>query len=277
MSSPSGASALHRGRSASRALAMGGFTLGMLGAATLHQQLADTAEGHPIFQRWMQAWADGLLRIFGMHVTLASPPPSAASGARLVVANHRSPIDILVLVKYFGGVVLSRADLAQWPVLGLAARRAETIFVDRQDTLSGITAIRTIRERLQQGRTVIVFPEGSTSLGDEVRPFLGGAFAAARGLPVEIITAGIAYEPGAEFFNETFLHHIDRVAGRSVTQLACAFGTGRPLTGHRKELADKLQQEVQALVTVARDALPIGNPPATRGSTKPVPGQSSLV
>jgi lyso-ornithine lipid O-acyltransferase len=249
------ASALASVRSGTRAAAMATLTLGMLGGVTLHQRLAGTPRAQPVFQDWMRTWADGLLHVFGMRVTLASPPPSAAHGPRLVVANHRSPIDILLLLKHFGGVVLSRADLEKWPVLGLAAQRAETIFVDRTDTMSGITAIRTMRERLQQGRTVIVFPEGMTSVGDEVRPFHGGAFTAARGLPVEVVTAGIAYERGAEFWNETFMHHMQRVAGRPATRLACAFGQPRPLGTKRKELADDLHADVQRLVQQARWAL----------------------
>jgi 1-acyl-sn-glycerol-3-phosphate acyltransferase len=205
-------------RSGARAAAMATLTLGMLGGVSVHQRIAGPGRAQPVFQNWMQTWADGLLRVFGMQITLAGPPPTAASGPRLVVANHRSPVDILLMLKHFGGVVLSRADLEHWPVLGLAAQRAETIFVDRADTLSGIVAIRSIRERLQQGRTVIVFPEGGTSVGDEVKPFHGGAFAAARGLSVDVVTAGVAYEAGAEFWNESFVEHMQRVAGRSATR-----------------------------------------------------------
>ena len=234
---------------------MATLTLGMLGGVTLHQRMAGPEGAQPVFQGWMQAWADGLLRIFGMHVTLVNAPPIAADGPRLVVANHRSPIDILVMLRHFGGVVLSRADLQHWPVLGLAAQRAETIFVDREDTKSGITAIRTIRSRLQQGRTVIVFPEGKTCIGDHVLPFQGGAFTAARGLPVEVVPVGIAYEPGAEFWNETFMHHMQRVAGRPHTRLAVAFGTPQPIAGHRTAIAHAMHDQVQDLVLQARAAL----------------------
>src|SRR5262249_6734859 len=160
------------------------------------------------FQRWMKRWAGGLLELFGFQLTLLSPPPPPARGARLVVSNHRSPIDILLMLRHFGGVVLSRGDLARWPVLGVAAQRAETIFVDRKDAYSGFLAVRALRERLAQGRTVIVFPEGTTFVGDEVREFQGGAFAAARGLAVEVVPVGIAYEPGVEFFQETFVGHM---------------------------------------------------------------------
>jgi 1-acyl-sn-glycerol-3-phosphate acyltransferase len=248
--------AIEKARGGGRALAMGTFTLGMLGGVTLHQRLTPSEEQRaPVFQRWMKRWAQGLLEIFGFDVTLATPLPPSAAGARLVVSNHRSPIDILLMLRHFGGVVLSRGDLARWPVLGLAAQRAETIFVDRSDALSGFLAIRQIRERLEQKRTVIVFPEGTTFVGDEVHEFQGGAFAAARGLPVEVVPVGIAYEPGAEFWQETFVTHMTRVAARKRTRVAFAVGAPRPLGGNRKELCESLRAEVQALVHTARAAL----------------------
>lgn len=237
---------------------MSGFTLGMLGGVRVRQRVAPEAERYAIYQRWMKRWCQGLLDIFGVHAqvlhTGAAQLP-AANGARLVVANHRSPLDILILLRQFGGVVLSRDDLADWPVLGPAARSAETIFVDRKNTISGVVAARAIRDRLEHGRTVIVFPEGTTHAGDEVHVFFEGAFAAARGLRVEIVPAGIAYEAGSEFVEPSFAEHLARVAGRARTRVACVLGEPRPMSGKRTELAAALRSEVQALVHEARQAL----------------------
>jgi 1-acyl-sn-glycerol-3-phosphate acyltransferase len=242
-------------RAAARVGAMASYTLGMLGGVRTHQRLSPEAGRYAVFQNWMKRWCHGLLDIFGVEVQLASPPPTAASGARLVVANHRSPLDILLLLHQFGGVVLSRADLASWPVLGVAARSAETIFVDRADTMSGVAAARTIRDRLVHGRTVIVFPEGTTHAGDEVRPFFEGAFAAARGLTLEVVPVGIAYQAGSEFVEPTFAAHLARVAGRRRTRVACAFGAPRPMQGTRREISAALRAEIQELVRRARASL----------------------
>jgi 1-acyl-sn-glycerol-3-phosphate acyltransferase len=215
---------------------------------------ADARAG--VFERWMQNWAQLLLHVFGVRAVVSgSLQPSAAGRARLIVANHRSPIDILLLLRQCGGVVLSRADLATWPVLGPAARKAETIFVDRDDTVSGVLAIRALRDRLAHGRTVIVFPEGTTLAGDEVRAFQEGAFVAARGLPVDIIPVGIAYQPGSEFLDESFMEHVTRVSRRPATHVSLAFGASRPVPVQRKGLAEALRGEVQELVWQARKAL----------------------
>jgi 1-acyl-sn-glycerol-3-phosphate acyltransferase len=245
-------SPLEAARSGGRALGMSALTLSMLAGVSLHQRLVAPATQRATFERWQRAWADNLLRLFGVHATLGGSLPAPASGARLVVSNHRSPIDILLLLRHFGGVVLSRADLARWPILGPAARRAETIFVDRDDALSGVLAIRAIRDRLANQRTVIVFPEGTTLAGDTVRAFQSGAFVAARGLPVEIVPVGIAYQPGSEFLDESFLQHMTRVASRPVTRVACTVGAARVMPATRKGLAEVLRDEVQALVHESR-------------------------
>jgi 1-acyl-sn-glycerol-3-phosphate acyltransferase len=253
-------SQLERTRSGARALGMGALTLSMLAGVNLHELLVEASARPGVFERWMQNWAQVLLRLFGVRALVrGSLQPAAAGRARLIVSNHRSPIDILLLLRHCGGVVLSRADLAAWPVLGPAARKAGTIFVDRDDTVSGVLAIRALRDRLLKERTVIVFPEGTTLAGDEVRAFQEGAFVAARGLPVDIVPVGIAYEPGSEFLDESFMEHVTRVSRRRVTRVALAFGPSRAAPTQRKGLADALRGEVQVLVQQAREALDAGS------------------
>jgi 1-acyl-sn-glycerol-3-phosphate acyltransferase len=246
---------LEAARSGARAAGMAALTLSMLGGVMLHQRAVGPARELQVFQRWMQVWADALLRLFGVQFTLHGELPPPAQNGRLIISNHRSPIDVLILLRCFGGVALSRADLAEWPVVGPAAKRAETIFVDRTNTVSGVLAIRALRERLTRGRTVIVFPEGTTAAGDEVRPFQDGAFVAARSLPVEILPIGIAYEPGSEFVEASFMEHVTRVARRKYTRVACVVGRPRLMPAQRKGLAESLREEVQGLVHEARRQL----------------------
>ncbi|MEZ4384223.1 MAG: lysophospholipid acyltransferase family protein [Nannocystaceae bacterium] len=206
-----------------------------------------------IFDREMRRWCRGLLRISGIH-THVRGVASPATGARLVVSNHRSAVDIPILLSLFGGSVLSRADVAQWPVLGYAARRAQTIFVDRDSPKSGLQAIRAIRDNLQRGRTVSVFPEGTTSAGDDLLPFSAGAFAAARGLDVEIIPVGLAYPPGTEFTEEAFVDHIVNVNARWRSDVFVTIGAPRKLEGKHTKSAVAIQAAVAELVAESRAA-----------------------
>lgn len=245
-------------RSGARAVVMGAWTAGLMPVAQVHERLTAEPERAARAQRYVQRWAAGLLNVFGIDTRLVGFPVAPAERARLVVANHRSPVDILLLLRHFGGCVLSRADLERWPVLGPAARHGGTIFVDREDRGSGVKAIREIRRRLSAGRTVIVFPEGTTHAGDDVRPFLGGAFAAVRGLDAELLPVGLAYEPGSEFVGETFMEHIARVAARPRTRVALCAGSPRPAVGTRDAMAGATRDEVQVLVHRARAALSPG-------------------
>lgn len=240
-------------RGSVRLAQLGGATLGWVAAASLHQRFVPPDARGVVFQRYMRRWASSLVRAMGGNVQLvpgAVIPPHQRG--RLVVANHRSPFDIGILLSLFGGHALSRADVAQWPVLGLAARRAGTIFVDRASGASGASALRAIRRRLREGASILVFPEGGTFEGDTVRPFKVGALAALRGLDVDIVPVGLAYDPGAEFVDETFVGHVMRVAGRRRTRCVVDVGPPRPATGAPAQLAESLRDEVQQLVDRAR-------------------------
>ena len=239
-----------------RASGLALLTVAQLGAVELHQRLASGDHADGIFDRHMRLWVRTLLRLFGVHVR-QSPAlaPRKGAAARMIVANHRSPIDIAVLLSLFGGQILSRADLSQWPILGRAARKAKTIFVDRDQSASGATAIHQIRRSLQQGATITVFPEGTTFAGDEVRPFRKGAFVGTNGLDVEVVPVGLAYEPGTEYVDETFVAHLQRSAARKRTNVAVCMGTPRTTKGRAAELAPLLQQDVQNLVVEARKLL----------------------
>jgi 1-acyl-sn-glycerol-3-phosphate acyltransferase len=135
----------------------------------------------------------------------------------------------------------------------VAARRAGTIFVDRQDAKSGASAIREIRKRLQNNASVLLVPEGGTFRGDEVRPFKAGAFSALRGLNVEVVPVGIAYEEGAEWVGESFVHHVLRVAQRPITRCVVHIGSARIVAARTPELTENLRDEVQKLVSRARE------------------------
>ena len=183
---------LPHARVSARASGLALLTVAQLGAVEAHQRMVAPQQRDAVFDRHMRVWVRTLLRLFGVSVRQHpdQPPPQRAL-SRMVVANHRSPIDIALVLSIFGGQVLSRGDLSRWPILGTAARKAGTIFVDRDKSASGAQAIRLIRRRLQDGATITVFPEGTTHEGDEVRPFRGGAFVGAQRLDLEIVPVGI--------------------------------------------------------------------------------------
>jgi 1-acyl-sn-glycerol-3-phosphate acyltransferase len=202
-------------------------------------------------------WSRAMLDALGVEVVEDFPAPALGpvpEGGRMIVSNHRSMLDILVLLSRFGGHMLSRDDLAKWPVIGWLAGFSETLYVDRSSAVSGAASIRAVSDRLAERHTVTVFAEGTTYPDDEVRPFQPGAFVAITRAGGEILPVGIAYRGGhAIFFQEPFAAPAKRVllAGRT----RVALSVGHPIAVERrtaKALGALSHERVQSLVRRAR-------------------------
>jgi 1-acyl-sn-glycerol-3-phosphate acyltransferase len=245
-------------RRAARVGVFVGATAAILPAFRARTMLVSATREAELVDAWKRSYCRTMLRVFGVHVTVLGTAPTGRR-ARLVVANHRSALDIPLLLSTFGGHMLSRADLAGWPLVGPAARRIGTVFVDRKDKRSGASAIRTMHDLLRSSATVCVFPEGTTFADDEVRPFQPGAFlAAARAGAVDVLPVGLAYErgSGAAFFEETFLQHLARMAKAPPSRVALAIGA--PIGAEDRRAAELLAEShraVRALVARAREAV----------------------
>lgn len=219
----------------------------------LRSRLVRSPEGlSELKHRTKRRTAGRMLDVFGVDLVgdMSVPPRERP---RLIVANHRTAFDIGVLMSFLGGTFLSRSDLEAWPVVGRLAQAGDTIFVDRESRSSGARAIRSIRRHLKAGMDVIVFPEGATFAGDEVRPFRGGAFAAAKGLEVDVLPVGLAFPQGSEYVERDFVEHLRDVASQKQTVVGVSFGESFRMAG-TKETASRAETQVQALVARARQA-----------------------
>lgn len=242
----------------------GGAMVAVTGALTSGMIVEEGARGYTPARRdrWVMPWAAGLLRALSVEVVTApgswAPRPGdAPEGGRLVVANHRSIVDILVLLSRFGGSILAKAEMQSWPVIGPLATRAGTLYVDRANPTAGAAAIRSVSDALSAGRTVGVFPEGTTFAGDEVRPFMPGAFVAITRTRGEVVPVGLAYEdPAAEYFNEPFGAHAARLLAARRTRVGVAVGAPIPVGDKNiRAVTAAAQEAVQSLVHRARAAL----------------------
>jgi 1-acyl-sn-glycerol-3-phosphate acyltransferase len=233
-------------------------TSAMLPIFVAHTHRAPEDQKPLVRDLWVRRWARALLDLFDIELVLRGsvPPPTRAGGrGRLIVANHRSAIDIGVLLATFGGTLVSRADLATWPILGKAARSVGTVFVDRSSIQSGALVVRDIQRRLEEGETIGIFPEGTTFADDEVRAFHRGAFIAALNAKAEVLPVGLAYpaSSGAAFLEESFLAHVGRVARTKAVRVGVV--VGKPIDTQQmngKRLTEAAQRAVGELVAEAR-------------------------
>jgi 1-acyl-sn-glycerol-3-phosphate acyltransferase len=245
-----------------------GLTFSLLAGFESERALArDDRARDDVTYKWMARYGHGLLRLYGLEVTARGPhveaeggryPARDASGrGRLFVMNHRSMLDIFVNLAFLEANIVSRADLSAWPVIGLAARRVGTLFVDRSSKASGAAVIQAISTAVERGRAVMTYPEGTTFSGDEVRPFRPGAFLAAQRTGAEIVPVGIAYDgEAASFIDEPFVDHLLRVSSARRTRIGLEIG--EPIRGDHADVDATralAHERVQALVHRARERL----------------------
>ncbi len=107
--------------------------------------------------------------MFGIRVTQIGMP--ADGQGVLIVANHTSYFDILVLSSLAPVSFVARSDVLDWPLFGTLSKLQETVFVERSRRTQTGEARDQIRERLLAGDTLVLFPEGTSDDGNCVLPF----------------------------------------------------------------------------------------------------------
>jgi 1-acyl-sn-glycerol-3-phosphate acyltransferase len=119
-----------------------------------------------------------LARLFDIRITVIGTP--IQDRGVLMVANHTSYLDILVL----GGTVecsfVAKSEVADWPFFGTFAKLQRTVFVERERRSKTGQSLDLIRERLLAGDALILFPEGTSNDGNRVLPFKSALMGAAE-------------------------------------------------------------------------------------------------
>lgn len=206
---------------------------------------------------YVRRWARAMLRAMHVDVMVDGRRSLSPERSHLVVSNHRSSVDIFVILDLFGGHMLARGDMAKWPGMGQLAQMAGTLFVDRGDSSSRSRAVRQITDHLQKGRTIGVFPEGTTYVDDEVHPFHAGSFLAAHRAGAQVIPVGLAYaDPESCYGDHDFSAHFQKLLVADRTRVSVAIGEPLDtdgLTVHA--IRDRAHAAVQHLVHHARARL----------------------
>ncbi|MBK9707107.1 MAG: 1-acyl-sn-glycerol-3-phosphate acyltransferase [Acidobacteria bacterium] len=116
-------------------------------------------------------WARILLKVLGISVRSIGILPDSSRESFLLVSNHQSYLDILIILSLFPAAFIAKSEVGSWPLIGWLSRLAPTVFIRRGDTLSNVQGFYGACGLLRQGINVQVFPEGTTSDGTEVLKF----------------------------------------------------------------------------------------------------------
>ncbi|MEV1330774.1 lysophospholipid acyltransferase family protein [Micromonospora costi] len=188
-------------------------------------------------QAAVRAWARGTARAFGVRLVVRGRLPRRRA---LLVANHVSWLDILVVLAVSPSRMVAKREVRSWPLVGLLATAAGTVFVDRTRPRDLPATVGRVADALRGGQAVAVFPEGTTwCAGDgavDCRP--GGGFrpamfqaavdAGAPVVPLRIgyrcTATGHATTATAFLGEETLLSSVRRVVAARGLEVAVTVG-----------------------------------------------------
>lgn len=203
----------------------------------------------------VQGWSVRMLHILGISLDIQGNVP--ARGPLLLVANHISWLDILVLHACRHCRFVSKADVQHWPLIGSLARGCDTLFVERESRRDAMRVVHHMADALRNGDMLAIFPEGTTSDGVGTLPFHANLFQAAISAHVPVQAIALTY---LDARSGILSHATDYVGDTSLVGSVWATATAKPISarvnfgGHlptqgldRRTLAAQAQEQINAL------------------------------
>lgn len=207
-----------------------------------------------VFRRWSR-WMG---RVIGVRLEIAGKPPRPPF---LLVANHLSYVDILVLGAAAGGAFVAKREIAAWPAVGHLCRQVGTVFVDREAKRDLVRTSGEMEAALAAGVGVVLFPEGRIAGLPDLQPFRPPLLqaAVATGRAVHWAVLDYATPPGAPpaaesvLWSGPLLPHALRLLALPGFRAHVRFGDHPVHEPDRKRLAARLHQEMAAALAADRE------------------------
>ncbi len=203
-------------------------------------------------------WASGLARAWRMPVRSFGGEALDPEGPYVFMANHQSHVDIVAL--YVALPVqpgfLAKKELSRVPVLGRAMEVSGHVFIDRSRKRQAFAAIAEAAEQVREGRSLVIFPEGTRGDDEIIRPLKKGGFHLAKQAGVPVVPVGIRGT-----------HHIMAKGSRTVERGGLEVHIGRPIAPDEvggtplPEVMARVRGEIGRLA-----AMPLAETPPRRSS-----------
>lgn len=197
-------------------------------------------------------WTKSFVMISGMDIEIIGEPPRPPF---FLVTNHLSYVDIGALRATVRGVFVAKVEVRNWFLAGRIVRDMGIIFIDRNNRRDIPRAGAEIIQKLNEGEGVIVFPEGTSTKGEDILPFNSSffEFAARTDLPVSYASIGYRTPEGSPPPSATicwwddisFMAHLFRLFTLPRFTAILDFGEESVVNPDRKQLAIELRQRVK--------------------------------
>jgi 1-acyl-sn-glycerol-3-phosphate acyltransferase len=201
---------------------------------------------------WLSKWSRKSLESMGIRLKITGTPPLEG----LLVANHLSYLDVMVLSSALPVTFLSKDEVRHWPIMGKFVDFAGTLYIKRENKRALVGLQQHFKDIWDQGATLAMFPEGTTTNGDCILPFHPSLFQPACEQDKPITPVHISYrcEGGnlsedVHFWRDmSFVPHLLRLLSVRTITASVSFGrTRHPDNLDRKLLASSLREDVLEL------------------------------
>lgn len=173
--------------------------------------------------RIRRVWARHLLSGLGIKIRVKGIVPDFPC---LLVANHRAYVDPILVLRDKDALPVAKKEMADWPLLGYGARISGIIYIQREESGSRLKTLRQMSEHLKNGRSIILFPEGTTSALNGTLPFLPGGFQLAAKLQIPVVPVALLFEDERDYWvtKESFMKHASRRFGEKEIHIGVHYG-----------------------------------------------------
>lgn len=170
--------------------------------------------------------AKRLLQVHDIEVEELGDRPS---GPGLIVANHVSYLDPLVIMARHPALPVAKVEVRRWPLIGSLCERSGVQFVARSSSSSRAAVLQAMERALKGGASILNFPEGTTTQGIRVLPLKPAGFGVARSAQVPVIPVAIRWDsPDCSWTGDaSFVPHYLGIA--ACERIRVRLHWGRPL------------------------------------------------
>lgn len=224
--------------------------------------------------RLIREWSRTLLSLLGVSASIRGKAPGETSAKVMVVANHVSWLDIYLLNSVRPLRFVSKSEVRSWPVVGWLAEKTGTLFLERAKRRDAARINDVVSAALSHGDCVAFFPEGTTSDGTHLRPFLAPLLQPAIDAGATLQPVALRYhlpdgsiDPAPAYFGDMSLREsLARVLARRRILAEITFLEPIACVGqNRRELAKQAEAAISSALNLAAPRTTpetAGDPPA---------------
>ncbi len=175
--------------------------------------------------RMRHSFAHVLPKLVGLDIEFKGTPHDKPA---LYVGNHRSYYDPGAASMYLPkSVIVAKAEIADWPLIGYATDLAGVIFVQRFNKDSRAATREAMAKALEDGYSVLIYPEGTTADHPTTVNFKPGTFATAIKMNVPIVPIAVEYGHERDAWvrkDEPFATHVALFLGKRRSKIKVRYG-----------------------------------------------------